>query len=132
MKKNVMEDSGIKRGDRADTGDEQVGHEDGVGRSGSGVPGGDGGSTGHVTGSSDALAEPVSGDWIERADVLGAAEDLEDFTITDAGDPNLGLTGVAGHPPEDWAANTGPTVNPDAEELEVVPPPEEPRPRKRK
>jgi hypothetical protein len=48
-------DGGIKRGDRADTGDEKARPTDGAGRDGSGVRGGatdkkdDGGTSGHPT-----------------------------------------------------------------------------------
>jgi hypothetical protein len=132
MEKKVMDNAQIKRGDRTDTGPERARHKDGVGRAGSGVAGGDGGATGHVTGSSDAMAEPVDRLWLEPDDIVASAEDLEDFTITDADDPNLGLTGVEGHPPEDWAANTGPSRNLDADDEDVVAPPEEPPPSRRR
>jgi len=110
-----------------DPAENRVGHEDGVGPSGSGVAGGDGGATGHVTGSPDALAEPVDGEWLQPDDALAGAEDLEDFTVTDAGDPSLGLTNVPGHSPQDWAANTGPSRNLDAVDEDVAPPPPDPR-----
>ncbi len=102
----------------------RVGQKDDVGPTGSGVPGGDGGATGHVTAVTDSLAEPVDEVDVTARDVLNSAEDLEDFTVTSADDPRLGLTGVPGHPPQDWAANTGPTVNPDATDEDVEPPPE--------
>jgi|SRR5579883_1506378 hypothetical protein len=104
------------------------GQQQGVGRSGSGVPGGDGGATGHVTGAADSLAEPVDGEWLNSDDSLVAAEDLEDFTVSTPGDPSLGLTGVEGHPPEDWAANTGPDKNPDANDVDVAQPHDPPNP----
>lgn len=102
----------------------RVGQKNDVGPTGSGVPGGDDGATGHVTGAPDSLAEPVNATDLTPEDVLASAEDLEDFTITDRNDPRLGLTGVPNHPPEDWAADTGPTVNRDAVEEEVELPPE--------
>ena len=44
-----MNDGGIKRGDRADTGDLEAQHKDGVGRKGSGVRAGDDGPAGMPT-----------------------------------------------------------------------------------
>ena len=115
-------DGGIKRGDRAETGDDRAGKKDGVGLHGSGVPGGDGGATGNVTAIPNSLAEPVTGTWVDSSDVVAEAGELEDFEIVDANDPMLGLTGVPGHPPEDWAANTGPSRDEtDVDEVERPP-----------
>lgn len=121
-------DGGIKRGDRADTGPDQAGHKDGVGRTGSGVPGGDGGSTGHVTGAPDSEAEPVDlgEEWLVPEDSEVAAEDIADFTVTTADDPSLGMTDIAGRPPEDWAADAGPSRNLDANDVDVQDPPPAP------
>lgn len=127
-------EGGIKRGDRAATGDDQAQHEDGVGREGSGVPGGDGGATGHVTGATDSLAEPVEG-FVDTDDAVEEiSEDLEPFEIMDADDPRLGLTDVLDRPAEDWAANTGPSNDAEQEEPAEVqsPPLEVPQNRKRK
>ena len=44
---------------------------------------------------------------------VGASGDLEDLTIVSADDPNLGLTNIGDQGPDDWAADTGPTRNPD-------------------
>ena len=44
-----MNDGGVKRGDREDTGDLQAQHKDGVGRQGSGVRAGDEGPSGAPT-----------------------------------------------------------------------------------
>lgn len=44
-----MNDGGIKRGDRADTGDLEAQHKDGVSRKGSGVRAGDDGPAGSIT-----------------------------------------------------------------------------------
>jgi hypothetical protein len=117
------DDGGIKRGDRADTGDEEAGHEEGVGRGGSGVPGGDGGATGHVTGATDSLAESTSGVTTSSSDAVRGDDTLDDLYITDASDPSLGLTNVPENPPSDWAANTGPTRTPEAaqEGIEAAP-----------
>ncbi len=35
--------------------------------------------------------------------------DLEGLTVMDADDPDLGLTDIGDIPPDDWAADTGPT-----------------------
>jgi hypothetical protein len=45
--------------------------------------------------------------------------ELGDLTVMDADDPDLGLTDIGDVPPDDWAANTGPTRT--AEELEKTP-----------
>jgi hypothetical protein len=39
----------------------------------------------------------------------GDAE-LDELTVLDADDPELGLTNIGETPPDDWAADTGPTV----------------------
>jgi hypothetical protein len=41
-----------------------------------------------------------------------AGGDLEGLTVLDATDPSLGLTDIDDIPPDDWAADTGPTRNP--------------------
>jgi hypothetical protein len=38
---------------------------------------------------------------------------LEDLTIVSADDPSLGLTNYGDVPADDWAADTGPTRNPE-------------------
>jgi len=47
---------------------------------------------------------------------LGSAgysgEGIEDLTVVDADDPTLGLTDIGDIPPDDWAADTGPSRNP--------------------
>lgn len=106
-------DGGIKRGDRADTGDNEARPNDGTGTGGSGVAGGDtDASVGHPTGDTSALAESM-GEAGGESDVESIGMDdsggIEDLTIHSADDPNLGLTGTPDHPDSDWAANTGPT-----------------------
>ena len=105
---NGPNDGGIRRGDRADTGDLEARPNEGVGPDGSGVPGGDGGATGHPTANPDALA---AGDTYTSTGIaeLSGDSDLEDLTIHAASDPDLGLTNVGDVPPDDWAADTGPT-----------------------
>ena len=79
-------DGGVKRGDRAETGDEE--------------------------------ARPTAGAEPEDEGASLGQSDLDDLAILDADDPSLGLTDIAGVPPEDWAANTGPTRS--AEERDRV------------
>lgn len=101
----MVNDGGIKRGDSAETGDEEARPQDGVGPGGSGVRGGEKGEAGAPTFDPSSLEE-VSGDshW--------GTEDVEDLTVKPMTDASLGLTNVPGHPPEDWAADTGPTRTP--------------------
>jgi hypothetical protein len=116
-------DGGIKRGDRADTGDLQARPRKDVGRGGSGVEGGDGGATGHPTGATDSLAESAGGVTISSSDAVGGDNTLDDLRVTDEDDPSLGLTGTPSHPAEDWAADTGPTRTGEGgqEEIETTP-----------
>ena len=44
----------------------------------------------------------------EKAPEAGR-DDLDDLSVHGASDPDLGLTDVGDVPPDDWAANTGPT-----------------------
>ena len=119
-------DGGIKRGDRSDTGDLQARPTKGVGRGGSGVPGGAGGSGGHVTGAPDALSEAVDEGVIEEEDIVeeAAPDELE---VRSGQDPSLGITEIAGRPPEDWAADTGPAHNPEEGSSEIEELPDEPQ-----
>jgi hypothetical protein len=100
-------DGGVKRGDRADTGDLEVRHKDGVGPGGSGVRAG--ATSGNPTGDASALVEGA-GAAHSSADRTGieATGGIEDLTVFDASDPALGLTNIGGVPPTDWAADTGP------------------------
>jgi hypothetical protein len=94
-------DGGIKRGDRAVTGDEEARPTEDVDEGGSG----DG-----ATADPSALATgpgAMSRD-LDRAGI-GDSGGIDDLTVHDAGDPELGLTDIDDRPPEDWAANTGPT-----------------------
>ena len=103
-------DGGIKRGDSIETGDEQARPNDGTGPDGSGVRAGDDGPGGMPT------VDPSSEAEVESAGYSG--EGIEDLSVVDADDPNLGLTDIDGVPPDDWAADTGPSRNPS--ELEGV------------
>jgi hypothetical protein len=99
---------GVRRGDRADTGDEEARPTEGVSPAGSGVPGGEDEWSGHPTANPSALpgGPALSSEGIAE---IGGSGDLEDLTVLDATDPDLGLTNVGDKPAEDWAADTGPT-----------------------
>jgi hypothetical protein len=87
---------------------------DGVSEAGSGVPGGDGGATGHPTALPDSLgADDTSIDDSGPAALEGDA-DIEDLTVLSADDPSLGLTNYGEVPADDWAADTGPTRSAEA------------------
>ena len=77
-------DGGIKRGDRAVTGDE--------------------------------AARPNQNP--DEIDPDAVTDDIDDLTIRSSDDGSLGLTNIGNKPPEDWAADTGPTDvgNPDEED----------------
>lgn len=101
-------DGGIRRGDKKETGDLEARPNEGTGPGGSGVPGGAGDSSGRPTAETDALADGPGDSSIGVA-TLNGDSDLEDLTIHDASDADLGLTGIGDVPAEDWAADTGPT-----------------------
>lgn len=66
----------------------------------------------------DEEAGPTAGaEPQDEAESIGQS-DLDDLAVVDAGDPSLGLTDIDDAPPEDWAANTGPTHS--AEERDRV------------
>jgi hypothetical protein len=93
---------GVKGGDRADTGDLEARPTRSVDRSGSGAKRG----PGHVTGDPSALGAH------RGPDSLAPDEDmLDELTVKDADDPDLGLTDIGDVPPDDWAADTGPTLS---------------------
>lgn len=82
--------------------------------SGSGVRAGDDGPAGMPTG------DPSAGGLNPRAastrinDLrMGDSGGIDELPVTDAGDPRLGLTNTGHRGPDDWAANTGPTRNPE-------------------
>ena len=107
---------GIKRGDRAETGDLEARPSDGVSRAGSGVHGGGGGAEGHVTADPSSLGTegPGATELVGTPLHTGDTE-LDELTVMDAADPNLGLTNVGDIPPDDWAADTGPTHSGEAD-----------------
>lgn len=88
-------DGGIKRGDRADTGDLEAQPTTSSAEN----------SGGRVNDKqfhgSDPNSFPIGG--------------LSDLTVKAARDPTLGMTNVSEKPADDWAANTGPTRSPEGE-----------------
>jgi hypothetical protein len=54
-------------------------------------------------------------DVVEAVDEGGTigSGGIDDLTIVDADDPNLGLTDIGDIGPDDWAADTGPTRTPE-------------------
>ncbi|HVW83204.1 MAG TPA: hypothetical protein VHB50_00920 [Bryobacteraceae bacterium] len=103
---------GIKRGDSAETGDLEAKPTETADRAGSGAHGGGGGAEGEVTADASALGTR-RGETPLRPD----GNELDELTVKDAHDPSLGLTDIDNVPPEDWAADTGPTRS----EEEVAP-----------
>lgn len=110
---------GIRRGDSERTGDLEARRPDDVGRTGSGVRASDDGPAGIPTGDVGAgeFVPDVEYLSMDEADGVGdstaSTSDLEDLTIVSADDPSLGLTGTDEVPADDWAADVGPTRNPD-------------------
>jgi hypothetical protein len=101
----MKDDSSIKRGDREDTGDNEARPTE-TG-SGSAIPTVDSTSLGGTT----SIRQPsVRG--------FNAEEELrEDYgmEVMEATDGRLGLTDIGDVPPDDWAADTGPTKSPESE-----------------
>jgi hypothetical protein len=80
---------------------------------GSGVRAGDDGPAGMPTGDPSAGGLSV-GHPNESGELVPAGSGgIDDLNVTKANDPRLGLTNRGQKPPEDWAANTGPTRNPE-------------------
>lgn len=101
---------GIKRGDSEETGDLEAQPTATADRGGSGATGGNSGASGIVTGDPSAGGGETVGETMLTGD-----GDLDDLTVKDASDPDLGLTGIGNVPAEDWAADTGPTRSTEAE-----------------
>lgn len=109
-------DGGVKRGDRADTGDLEANPSETVSRGGSGVRSGNkanipAANSGFPTGDAGALADgPSPGPSVlEEEAIQSGSGGIDDLTIYDATEPSLGLTGIGDVPPDDWAADTGET-----------------------
>lgn len=100
-----MNDSTIKREDREDTGDNEA-RPTATG-SGSAIPTVDSTSLGGTT----LIRQP-------QQPGFNAEEELrEDYgmEVMEATDGRLGLTDIGDVPPDDWAADTGPTKSPESE-----------------
>src|SRR5579884_2190111 len=116
-----MDNDGIKRGDRADTGDLEARPTAGISRYGSGVQGG-GADTGHPTADPRAMVDaPVGEGFLSDTPEAGEGTDedtgdIGDLAVLDATDPSLGLTNIGDVPADDWAADTGPTRSGEAED----------------
>ena len=84
-----------------------------VTRGGSGVSGVDEGPGGQVTGDPSAGGSSPAGASFGLDEVSGIADkgsgELDELTVKDANDPSLGLTNHGVIPPQDWAADTGPS-----------------------
>ena len=87
---------GIKRGDSEETGDLEARPTEKADRPGSGAGA-------NVTGDPSALG--VSRGPLDLQPDMG----LDELTVKDASDPSLELTNIGDVPPDDWAADTGPT-----------------------
>lgn len=62
-------------------------------------------------GADDSIAHPISHPF----DLSDERTDFDGMEVMDADDGRLGLTDTDRVPADDWAANTGPTKNPNAE-----------------
>jgi hypothetical protein len=99
----------IKRGDRTDTGDNEARGSDSVDSAGSDGP---------VDKASLAGGPPLGHDRAlgpEQMEQTAGDAEIDELTVLEASDPDLGLTNVEGHPAEDWAADTGPTRTAEGE-----------------
>lgn len=109
--------TGVPLGDSSSRAPDQISDFDEVTRGGSGVRGGDDGPGGQPTGDSSAgglnVGNPYNG--IDEFEGVGneGSGGIDDLTIVSADDPRLGLTDTDEVGPDDWAADTGPTRNPD-------------------
>lgn len=95
---------GVSRGDRADTGDDRAAPDE--------MGTGDAHSTGDPTGlgANTSIRQPAGSDVDLDEEGLGA----DDMEILPSDNATLGLTNTDRVPAEDWAADAGPTRNPDS------------------
>jgi len=88
-----------------------------VTRHGSGVRAGDDGPAGRPTGDPSAGGLQVGRPDVSPLDqgepVEPEPDQMDDLNVLKSSDPRLGLTNRGQKPPEDWAADTGETRNPD-------------------
>lgn len=100
------DDGGIQRGDREETGDNEA------------RPTEKGTGDAHATvddtafGGESSIRHPSS----NRFDLEEERGELDGLEIMEANDGRLGLTNIGDTPADDWAANSGETAVPDAEE----------------
>jgi len=80
---------------------------------GSGVRAGDDGPAGMPTGDPSAGGLSVGHPNDTGELVPAGSGGIEDLNVTAANDPRLGLTNRGQKPAQDWAADTGPTKNPE-------------------
>ena len=85
-----------------------------VEQSGSGVRSGDDGPAGQPTGDPSAGGMGASKRYLESDAIAEQSGGIDDLTVVSADDPRLGLTNYGDKGPDDWAADSGPTVNPEA------------------
>ncbi len=95
-------DSSIQRGDREDTGDNEA-RPDEMG-SGPAMPTVDPTSFGGTS----SIRHPTSDTFDPETEL----HDNDGIEIVPASDRSLGLTDIEDVPPDDWAADTGPTKTP--------------------
>jgi hypothetical protein len=98
-------DSSIHRGDRAETGDDEA--QPTETGSGPARPTADPTSLGGTT----SIPQPSTRDF-------DADEEIRDnygMEVVEPTDGRLGLTNIGDVPPDDWAADTGPTKSPESE-----------------
>lgn len=95
---------GVSRGDRADTGDDRAAPDE--------MGTGNAHSTGDPTGlgANTSIRQPAGSDVDLDEQGLGA----DDMEILPADNATLGLTNTDRVPADDWAADSGPTRNPDS------------------
>ena len=63
---------------------------------------------------SSSAGSPSAGSSDEEAElVYSNSGGIDDLNVVKANDPRLGLTNRGTHPAQDWAADTGPTRNPN-------------------
>ncbi len=96
---------GVSRGDRADTGDEEAAPDE--------MGTGDAHATGDPTGfgGTTSIRQPYGSSDVDLdEDGLGA----EDMEVLPEDNRSLGLTNTDAVPADDWAADSGPTRNPDS------------------
>ncbi|MDX2150974.1 MAG: hypothetical protein SFV54_09580 [Bryobacteraceae bacterium] len=113
---------GIKRGDRADTGDLEAQPTQAADEGGSGTGNAPGSYTVDSSSMGAESAIPTGGVGLrgDLPEMLGEGSGIDDLTILDATDPALGLTNIGDVPADDWAADTGPTHTAEAENAPVA------------